>query len=159
MTCWSKNQGGQFSGMSINSQPPLIAGYLAPGAEQYVSFAQDFPAACAPLTLSTAALAIFGGVQNTWWEATFGPSGAFDVSRNVDMHGTNIHSKGSKCTSDMDTCVFKCSSDVASCETGYDLFNCGADSGGGGGYDKVMQGTGGGCAMGASGEEVTVTFS
>ncbi|KAF2009545.1 hypothetical protein BU24DRAFT_428441 [Aaosphaeria arxii CBS 175.79] len=154
--CWKANG---FSGMSLNVNQPAISINLAPGASQNVSFAEGVPSSCAPADDSTS-LAMFGGIQNTWWEVTFGSTGAFDVSRNVWMQGTNIHSQGSKCTSDMDTCVFKCKDESAqSCEKGYELYNCDAGNGGGGGYDPIMDGTGGGCSMGSSGEHVKVTFS
>ncbi|KAF1938141.1 hypothetical protein EJ02DRAFT_425949 [Clathrospora elynae] len=156
--CWKADG---FSGMSVNVNVPEISVGLKSGDSVQLSFAPNVPAACAPVYPDTK-LAMFGGWDNTWWEVTFGQSGAFDVSRNVNMNGNNISSKGSKCTSDMDTCVFKCKdSSMSSCEKGtdYDLFNCGSSSGGGGGYDVVMAGTGGGCSMGSSGETVKVVLS
>ncbi|OAL52460.1 hypothetical protein IQ07DRAFT_585635 [Pyrenochaeta sp. DS3sAY3a] len=156
--CWKANG---FSGMSVNVNVPEISVGLKAGQKVQLSFAENVPAACAPVFADTA-LAIFGGWDQTWWEVTFGQYGAFDVSRNVNMLGNSIHSKGSKCTSDMNTCVFKCKdSSRKSCEQGadYDLFNCGAGTGGGGGFDTVMQGTGGGCSMGSAGEKVIVTYS
>ncbi|KAJ4371754.1 hypothetical protein N0V86_008307 [Didymella sp. IMI 355093] len=159
--CWKADG---FSGMSLNVNQPEISVGLKSGQKTVVSFAADVPAACAPAFSSTK-LANFGGLHQTWWEVTFGQFGAFDVSRNVNMKGNTISSKGSKCVSDMDVCVFKCKEKNGvtpdSCEAGtdYDLFGCGASSGGGGGYDAVMAGTGGGCAMGSSGETVKVSFS
>jgi hypothetical protein len=110
-------------------------------------------------------LALFGGVENTWFEANFGPTdgsfvGTFDVSKNTCMDGDSISAVGSKCTSDMNTCVFECQDKSAkSCQYGYDLVNCSAGNGGGGGYDVVMAGVGGGCNMGANSETIDVTFS
>jgi hypothetical protein len=154
--CWKANG---FDGMSINKFVPDISVGLKPGKSVSLSFAPNVPAACAPATDATA-LGIFGGLKQTWAEVTFGNNGAFDVSRNVNMQGCNISMKGSKCTSDMETCVFKCKDNSAeSCTFGYDLMNCGAGSGGGGGYDPIMQGTGGGCAMAADGERIKVSFS
>jgi hypothetical protein len=156
--CWKADG---FSGMSINVNQPEISVGLKGGESVNLSFAANVPAACAPM-FSSNKLALFGGCDQTWWEVTFGQYGAFDVSRNVNMQGHSISSKGSKCTSDMNTCVFKCKDEsVSSCEKGtdYDLFNCGASNGGGGGYDTVMAGTGGGCSMGSSGEKIQVTFS
>jgi hypothetical protein len=156
--CWKANG---FSGMSINVNVPEVSVGIKPGQSVQVSFAPNVPAACAP-AFSDTKLAMFGGLDNTWWEVTFGEWGAFDVSRNVNMKGNNISAKGSKCTSDMETCVFKCKdSSKSSCEAGsdYDLFNCHATNGGGGGYDPIMAGTGGGCNMGSSGETVKVVLS
>ncbi|KAJ8112598.1 hypothetical protein OPT61_g5067 [Boeremia exigua] len=159
--CWKADG---FSGMSLNVNQPEISVGLKSGQKTVVSFAADVPAACAPAYKDTK-LANFGGLDQTWWEVTFGQYGAFDVSRNVNMKGRNIYSKGSKCESSMDKCVFKCKPvngvEPDSCEKGtdYDLFGCGAGSGGGGGYDPIMAGTGGGCAMGSSSETVKVSFS
>lgn len=156
--CWKADG---FSGMSINVNVPDVSVALKGGESVTLSFAENVPAACAPM-FDSSKLALFGGCDQTWFEVTFGQFGAFDISRNVNMKGHNISSKGSKCTSDMNTCVFKCKDENAlSCEKGtdYDLFNCGANQGGGGGYDTKMAGTGGGCAMGSNGEKIQVTFS
>jgi hypothetical protein len=154
--CWKANG---FTGMIIKDNTPDISVGLKPGQTVGLSFAPNVPAACAPASTKTK-LALFGGLDETWAEVTFGTNGAFDVSRNVNMNGCNISMVGSKCTSDMDTCVFKCKdSSAKSCTYGYDLMNCGAGSGGGGGYDPIMGGTGGGCAMAANGERIKVSFS
>ena len=160
--CWKADG---FSGMSLNVNQPEISVGLKSGEKTVISFAENVPSACAPAFSSTK-LASFGGLDQTWWEVTFGEYGAFDVSRNVNMKGRTISSKGSKCTSDMDICVFKCKEKTDgttpdSCESGtdYELFGCGSGTGGGGGYDSVMAGTGGGCAMGSSSETVKVSFS
>jgi len=154
--CWKANG---FSGMSINKFVPDVSVGMKAGQTVKLSFAPNVPAACAPATASTA-LALFGGLDETWAEVTFGQNGAFDVSRNVNMNGCNISMKGSKCVSDMNTCVFKCQDESArSCEKGYNLINCNANNGGGGGYDPIMQGVGGGCAMANEGERLTVSFS
>jgi hypothetical protein len=154
--CWKANG---YSGMIIKDNTPEISVGIKSGQSVEISFAENVPSACAPVFPDTK-LAMFGGVDNTWWEVTFGQYGAFDVSRNVNMKGNTIASTGSKCTSDMETCVFRCKdSSLASCETGYDLFNCNAAGGGGGGYDVVMQGTGGGCNMASEGETVKVSLS
>jgi hypothetical protein len=152
--CW---QAKGFDGMSINKWVPDISVGMKPGQKVKLSFAANVPAACAPASAANS-LAMFGGVDNTWAEVTFGQWGAFDVSRNVNMKGCNISMQGSKCLSDMETCVFKCDSGD-SCEKGYDLHNCGASNGGGGGYDVKMQGVGGGCAMGSDGEWIKVSFN
>ncbi|CAN9088166.1 unnamed protein product [Alternaria alternata] len=157
LSCW---QAKGFSGMSLNVNSPDILVKVPAGKSIELSWKEKIPSACAPFYASTA-LAQFGGVNNTWWEVTFGQDGAFDVSRNINMNGDSISSKGSKCTSDMNTCVFKCKNGMDTCEKGsdYDLFNCDASGGGGGGYDVVMAGTGGGCSMGQDGETVKVVFS
>jgi hypothetical protein len=154
--CWKANG---FSGMSINKFIPDVSVGMKAGQTVSLSFAANVPAACAPATAATK-LALFGGLDETWAEVTFGNNGAFDVSRNVNMNGCNISMQGSKCKSDMETCVFKCQDPNAqSCEKGYDLLNCHAGNGGGGGYDTVMAGVGGGCSMASDGERIKVSFS
>ena len=158
--CWKADG---FNGMSLNVNQPEISVGLKPGQKTVLSFADSVPSACAPAYKGTK-LAQFGGLDETWWEVTFGEYGAFDVSRNVNMKGAHIKSSGSKCTSSMEECVFKCLEDANgntpdSCEKGYDLFNCTAKNGGGGGYDPIMQGTGGGCAMNSAGETIKIKLS
>ncbi|KAF2998607.1 hypothetical protein E8E13_006905 [Curvularia kusanoi] len=163
LVCWKANG---FDGMSLNVHQPAISVGLKPGQKTVISFAENVPSACAPAFKHTK-LAYFGGLDTTWWEVTFGQYGAFDVSRNVNMFtGANISSVGSKCTSSMTQCVFTCNEvngkTPASCgEPGsYDLSkDCKAENGGGQGYDSVMQGVGGGCAMGSDKEFVKVSFS
>jgi hypothetical protein len=160
LTCWLENS---FTGMTINVNQPAILVKIPVGGNQTVSFAPKKAAACAPMYPDTP-LANFGGVFNPWFEANFGPSdgsfvGTFDVSKNTRMNGDSIEAVGSKCTSNMNTCCFECQDKSAeSCEKGYELVNCNAGNGGGGGYDAVMQGVGGGCNMGASSESIDVTF-
>ncbi|KAF2734413.1 hypothetical protein EJ04DRAFT_552701 [Polyplosphaeria fusca] len=158
--CWAD---AGFTGMTLNVNKPLISASLKPGASQTISWAGGYSSACAPVYPDTV-LANFGGIQNSWFEVTFPTegvvgSGAFDISRNVNMNGNTISAQGSKCKSDMDTCVFKCKSGGDSCTYGYDLYNCDAGNGGGGGYDAAMGGTGGGCGMDSDKESITVSFS
>jgi hypothetical protein len=153
--CWEFNE---FQGMVLNVNLPAISVVLKQGESVTISFAAGVPAACAP-AFSDTKLAIFGGIDNTWYEATFGASGVFDISRVVNMNGNSVSARGSKCLSDMTSCVFKCIDlTVSSCQTGYDLFGE-TSAGCGGGYDPIMQGTGGGCSMGATGETVNVVFT
>ncbi|KAF2745363.1 hypothetical protein M011DRAFT_406800 [Sporormia fimetaria CBS 119925] len=160
LTCWNENG---FTGMTLNVNRPEILVKIPVGKTQTVSFAPKKAASCAPIYSNTK-LAMFGGFKQTWFEANFGPTdgsfvGTFDVSKNVFMHGDDIEAKGSKCVSDMNTCVYECKDKSAeSCEFGYELRNCDAGNGGGQGYDVVMQGVGGGCNMGARSENINVTF-
>ncbi|KAF2279098.1 uncharacterized protein EI97DRAFT_361017, partial [Westerdykella ornata] len=133
VTCWKENS---FTGMTINVNQPEILIKIPVGGNQTVSFAPKVASACAPIYSDTQ-LANFGGVNNPWFEANFGPTdgsfvGTFDVSKNVNMNGDIIEAHGSKCVSDMNTCVFECKDkSVQSCTTGYELRNCGASNGGG----------------------------
>lgn len=161
LACWTE---GGFTGMTINVNQPWILAKIPVGKDLLVSFAPKVASACAPMYPDTP-LANFGGVFNPWFEANFGPTdgsfvGTFDVSKNTRMNGDNISAVGSKCVSDMNTCVYECKDkSVDSCTYGYELKNCQASNGGGQGYDVVMQGVGGGCNMGATSEHIEVTFS
>lgn len=159
--CWLKNG---FSGMSINVNAPAISVGIKSGQTVSISAAPGTSGACAPATMKTPK-SNFGGVKNTWAEFTFGDAGrkimgAFNVSKNVNMKGCDISMKGATCTSDKATCIFQCKDENAeSCEFGYNLINCSAANGGGGGYDPVMGGVGGGCNMPENGERLKVTFA
>ncbi|KAF2825395.1 hypothetical protein CC86DRAFT_325470 [Ophiobolus disseminans] len=159
--CWQKNG---FAGMSINVNAPAISVGIKSGQTVSISAAAGTSGACAPATMKTPK-SNFGGVKNTWAEFTFGDAGrkimgVFNVSKNVNMKGCDISMKGATCTSDKATCIFQCQDENAeSCEFGYNLVNCSASNGGGGGYDPIMGGVGGGCNMPESGERIKVSFA
>jgi hypothetical protein len=163
LTCWVE---GGFTGAFVNAHRPDILIRIPAGKTQTLSFAPKVATSCAPFYKNTSIDKRSGIVYNTWLEMNFGPTGSdfvgtFDVSRNPRMHGDIISAQAtnSHCKSDMDTCVFKCKdASVDQCTYGYDLFNCNKADGGGGGYDPVMKGTGGGCAMGAQKENLKVTL-
>ncbi|KAI1565358.1 hypothetical protein PtrEW4_008264 [Pyrenophora tritici-repentis] len=150
--CWASNG---YNGMIVTKFEPEISVAVKSGKSVTLSWAADVPSACAPVFSGTTT-SIFGGIDNTWLEMNFGQWGTFDVSRNVNMKGDNISAKGSKCTSDMETCVFVCKNGMASCEKGsdYTLKNCHSGNGGGGGWDVNVAGVGGGCSMGANSEHI-----
>lgn len=154
--CWRSNG---FTGMIIKENTPEVSVGIKPGQTVSLSFAAGVPAACAPATTGSST-GTFGGLDETWAEVTFGKNGAFNVSKNPNMHGCSISMEGSKCTSNMSQCVFQCKDTSAkSCTYGYDLVNCDASNGGGQGYDPIMQGVGGGCSMAESGERLKISFS
>lgn len=161
--CWIKNG---FSGMTVNVNAPAISVGIKSGKTVSISAAPGVSGACAPATTSTGKSS-FGGIKNTWAEFTMGdPStspkkmGVFNVSKNVYMKGCDLSMQGSTCTSDKSRCIFECKDKSQdSCETGYELLNCSASNGGGGGYDPIMQGVGGGCNMPDNGERIKVSFS
>lgn len=150
--CWASNG---YNGMIVTKFQPEVSVAVKSGKSVTLSWAADVPSACAPVFSGTST-SIFGGIDNTWLEMNFGQWGTFDVSRNVNMKGDNISAKGSKCTSDMETCVFVCKNGLDTCEKGsdYTLKNCQSSNGGGGGYDVNVAGVGGGCSMGANSEHI-----
>ncbi len=158
--CWGKSSG--YSGPFIGSNQPLIGVGVPKGKSITLSWAGNYGSACVPAFASTA-MSQYGYVSNSWFEVTFPGgtgTGGFDISRLPNMNGRSIVAQGSQCKSDLNTCVFKCTGDgVTSCTTGYDLFGCGAGTGGGGGYDAAMGGTGGGCGMSQTAENIQVSFS
>lgn len=94
-----------------------------------------------------------GQISDTWGEGTFNaPYSVVDVSREVNMQGRNMKIVGPQCTSDMNTCVFKCKTGNV-CLTGYELVNCATGSQAGanfGWYDGAASGGCGGMGQGAN---------
>jgi hypothetical protein len=144
--------GSKGSWMTNAGTPPLITVALSPGQSTTVS--------CADISGGMAAIygntkLVNGQVSNTWVEFTFGSWGTVDVSREVNMLGNPVSVVGSKCTSDMNQCVFTCKSGNTCFEAGsYQINNCGPQNGG----QSDSAGMNGGCFMGA-GASLTTTFS
>ncbi|KAF2673144.1 hypothetical protein BT63DRAFT_451176 [Microthyrium microscopicum] len=140
------------SWMNTAGKPPLITVALSPGQSQVIS--------CADISGGMSAIygntqLVNGQISNTWVEFTYGAWGTVDVSREVNMSGNSISVVGSKCTTDMSTCVFTCKSGNTCFEAGtYQLNNCGAQNGG----QTDAAGMNGGCFMGTS-AQLTTTFS
>lgn len=137
--CWGP------AGSWINAVAPLISHPMGAGESVTVSYAEGASGACSAVYPDTQM--VNGQVSNTWIEYTFaGIYSTYDVSREVNMNGRGISTVGPSCTTDMDTCVFKCSDpNATSCWFGYELFNCAAGNGGGSGYDPATGGASGGC--------------
>jgi hypothetical protein len=130
-----------------------------------LSFAESTSAACAPAKKGTNTQ--MGMLAETWTEVTFSQDGKFQISKNPNMHGSNISMVGEQCVSDMNTCYFACkdgpgpqkepSKTIKSCQYDYDIF--GYSRGCSSGYDTKAAGTGGGCEMKDGGERLKVSFS
>lgn len=137
LVVWSQATGGSW----VNANAPLITVSLPAGKKITLSMASGFSGAWS--TLSEGINMLNGQIVNSWGEITTGAYGVFDVSLEVNMNGNAMEIVGPTCTSNMDTCVFKCDSGD-SCTYGYSLVNCsqsqykganvgthnGADSGG-----------------------------
>ena len=108
-------------GSWVNVGAPLITYSLASGAAVTVSFAEGLSGAWSAIYSDTET--VNGQVSNTWGEFTFTPAGVVDVSREVNMSGHGMVINGPMCTTDMDTCVFVCSSGNT-CMTDYLLQSC-----------------------------------
>lgn len=157
--CWVSNSG--YTGFTINVNAAAVGVKLPKdGSAVVTSHGNKVPFGCSPVVNGIGLP--FGGVNNTWFEgeqhiADNGQLyGTFDISKNPNMNGTPISSQGSKCTSNMKTCVFECNSGD-SCVTGYTLKDCGPHNGGHKGFDQKEQGDGGGCSM-SSQESITVHY-
>lgn len=75
------------------------------------------------------------------------------------MNGHNIEIVGPHCTTNMNTCVFVCSSGN-SCMTGYELLNCAAGSQPGAQYGTYGGAASGGCGwLGETNVHLQTTFS
>ena len=141
------------SWMTDAAKAPLITVSLAPGQSQTISCA-DISGGMAALYGDTT-LSPYGQVYNTWVEFTYGSWGTVNVSREVRMDGNPVSVVGSKCTTDMNTCVFTCKSGNTCGDVNtYQINNCGAQNNG----QASADGMNGGCLMGAN-AQLTTTFS
>ncbi len=141
-----------YSCSFVNANKAEITISIAPGATEVISIANGISGAFSGLYNHVTTLNPYGQIYNTWGEFTTGGDYAtFDVSREVNMGGNTISMSSSTCTTNMDTCVYKCNSGN-SCETGYELVNCAAGS-------QISANPGGGCMGISNGGEVTIWFA
>lgn len=105
----------------VNAHTPLITVSLPQHAKTTVSFASGSVGAWSAIYGDTQL--VNGQVSNTWAEYTMSETGVVDVSREVKMDGHTMSVVGPSCTTDMDRCVFVCSSGNV-CMTGYVLQAC-----------------------------------
>lgn len=108
-------------GSWVNAIVPLITCSLSPGESMTISFASGSIGAWSAIYEDTQL--VDGQLFNTWGEYTFNDDGVVDVSREVNMNGHTMEIVGPKCTTNMDTCVFVCSSGDT-CTYNYELENC-----------------------------------
>jgi len=144
------------AGSWVNAVQPSITVSLPANGSIWASFADGASGAWSAVYPDTKL--VNGQVSETWGEYTFGQWGVVDVSREVNMLGHPMSIVGPTCTSDMNTCVFTCSSgDV--CMTDYLLLNCDNGSQPGANYGEFDGSPSGGCGgMGAS-ATLKTTFS
>lgn len=115
------------AGSWVNAIQPQLTLSIASNASKIVSFPIGWSGAWAPIYGSTSLKN--GQIYDTWGEGTFNPPySVVDVSREVNMNGRSMSIVGPQCTTDMNTCVFKCSGNVDQCLTGYQLVNCATGS-------------------------------
>ena len=127
----------------VNAKQPLITASIAAGASTTISFASGAIGAWSAIYSDT--VMSNGQISNTWGEYTFSVEGVVDVSREPNMSGHSMTIVGPQCTTDMNTCVFVCSSGNV-CMTDYELLNCSAGS-----QPGAQYGTYGGYASGGCG--------
>ena len=141
----------------VNAHTPLITVSLPQNAKTTVSFASGSVGAWSAIYGDTQL--VNGQVSNTWAEYTMSDIGVVDVSREVNMDGHTMSVVGPSCTTDMDRCVFVCSSGNV-CTTGYVLQNCkpGSQPGAQDGTDGGGGASGGCGGMGPS-AALKTTFS
>ena len=140
----------------VNANKPLITVSLAAGESTTVSFASGSIGAWSAVYSDTTM--VDGQISNTWGEYTFSPEGVVDVSREVNMSGHSMSVVGPECTTDMDTCVFVCTSGNT-CLTDYALLNCAAGSQSGAQYGTYGGMASGGCGGMGSSATFQTTFS
>lgn len=140
----------------VNVNQPLVTIDLPSGASQVVSFASGSIGALSAIYSDT--VTSNGQISNTWIEHTFSPEGVVDVSREVNMNGRSVSVVGPSCTTDMNTCVFVCTSGTT-CLTDYALDNCAPGSQPGAQYGTYGGFPSGGCGGLGDSAALTTTFS
>jgi hypothetical protein len=137
------------AGSWINAVQPTITASIPAGQSLWVSFADGASGAWSAVYSDTKM--VNGQLSETWGEFTFGQWGVVDVSREVNLNGHGMSIVGPSCTSDMDTCVFKCANGVVTCMFDYVLQNCENGSQPGANYGTFAGAPSGGCGgMGSS---------
>lgn len=146
------------AGSWVNAVQPQLAVSIPQNSSQTVSFPIGWSGAWAPV-YSTTSL-VNGQIFETWGEGTFNPPySVVDVSREVNMNGRSMSIVGPTCTTDMNTCVFKCSGNVAQCLTGYELVNCATGSQAGANFGTYEGAASGGCGGMGSGANLKTYLS
>lgn len=144
------------AGSWVNVIQPHITASIPAGQSIWVSFADGASGAFTAVYGDTTL--VNGQLSNTWGEFTFGQWGVVDVSREVKMDGHGLSIVGPSCTTDMDTCVFKCSSGNV-CTFDYVLENCANGSQPGANYGIHEGAPSGGCGGMGSAASLKTTFS
>lgn len=143
-------------GSWVNANVPLITCSISSGESTTISFASGSIGAWSAIYKDTQLAD--GQICNTWGEFTFSDDGVVDVSREVNMNGHTMEIVGPKCKTNMDTCVFVCSSgDV--CTYDYELENCANGSQPGATYGLYGGSPSGGCGGLGSSASLTTTLS
>jgi len=143
-------------GSWVNAIQPLVTYSLASGASTVISFANGAIGAWSAIYSDTPM--VNGQISNTWGEYTFSEEGVVDVSREVNMNGHSMSVVGPSCTTDMNTCVFVCSSGTV-CITDYLLQNCENGSQPGANYGTYGGFPSGGCGGLGAAAALTTTFT
>lgn len=152
LVCWGS------AGSWINSIVPLITLSIPSGGKSTLSFKDGASGALGAFYSDTKL--VNGQLSNTWVEFTMGNYGVFDVSREVNMNGHSVEVVGPSCTSNMDTCVFKCTdSSVSSCEFDYELVNCDTGSQKGAQFGTYKGAASGGCGGLGEAASMVATFT
>jgi hypothetical protein len=130
-------------GSWVNAVQPHITASIPAGQSVCVSASSGQTGAMTTIHSDTEL--VNGQIKNTWVEFTFGEYGVIDVSREVDMQGHSFSVVGPSCTTDMETCVFKCGGGELVCTFGYVLENCANGSQPGANYGTYEGAPSGGC--------------
>lgn len=132
------------AGSWVNAVTPQLTVSIPKNKSRTVSFPVGWSGAWAAVHSKTSL--VNGQIFDTWGEATFAPPySVVDVSREVNMGGRSMAVVGPTCTTDMNTCVFRCLGGVNSCMYGYELHNCATGSQGGANYGTYEGAPSGGC--------------
>ena len=143
---WVAWNNGQFK--LDDSSPPAFTALIPDGQSIQVSMSNSFSGAMTAIHADTP-LSLSGIISNTLVELTTGQYGVVDISREVNMGGTNITVAQNQCTTSMEQCVFTCLNGATTCwEAGtYELTNCATGSQAGASYGTYGGAPSGGCMI------------
>jgi hypothetical protein len=145
----------------VNVRQPKIS-YSLPSTGNWVSVSVEngVSGGWSALVNGQTQLSQYGQIDNTWGEFTTGNYATVDISREVNMSGTQMSARTSGgCISDMDTCVFVCKSGNTCGEAGsYTLQNCQPGSQPGATYGEVENNPTGGCQGWSNGGHIDISL-
>jgi hypothetical protein len=155
------NPTGDYSSSFMNVRQPMVSYSLADGQQVTISMANGLSGGWAGLYNDITILNQYGQIYNTWGEVTTGDSATVDVSREVNMSGNGMSiTLDSGCVSNMNACVFQCTSGNTCGDSGtYSLVNCAAGSQPGVSYGLYEGNPSGGCQGFSNGGHMSVSFT
>ncbi|KAI4152607.1 MAG: hypothetical protein LQ340_002827 [Diploschistes diacapsis] len=137
---------GQFK--LDSSSLPVITVLIPNGQTASISMADNYSGAMTVVHPNSQP-SVSGMINDTLIEMTTGQYGVVDISRELNMAGSDISVSGSQCTTSMDQCVFTCLNGEITCgwDSPYQLTNCATGSQPGASFGTYAGADSGGCMI------------